>query len=190
MERVVPHGDEYAEYLMTGQEIKLQDPYHILLTEKLGLMVTFADKNNFSAGADLLASHLEWGLDYWRKHASKVESATRNDLSGSRSDLRVTAIRLSNNEGRQLKIYLIPLAAKEGVFVLSLSPVDGTNDPQIKEIAASFQAGTSPAGRRRNQQAAHIGSRVIGRYGPAGLPATKPGTHQLMDFPGVSVPPW
>jgi hypothetical protein len=48
------HSDEYAKFLATGKEIKLQDAYHILLKPGLGMMVSFAGKAEFGVGADLL----------------------------------------------------------------------------------------------------------------------------------------
>lgn len=131
--------DEYAEYSFTGSEVKLQDSHHVLLKPAVGLMVTFADKSQIGAGDDLLADHLQWELDYWRKHASKVESVPRNDLSGARDDLRITEIRLYNPQGTRLNVYLIALASKNGVFVLSISPVDASIDPQVREITDSFK---------------------------------------------------
>lgn len=130
--------DEYAEYSLKG-EVKLQDAHHILLKPPLGLMVTFADKNQIGGGNDLLADHLQWELDYWRKHATKVESAPRNDLSGPRDDLRITEIRLYNGKGERLNVYLIALASNSGVFVMSISPVDASIDPLVREIADSFK---------------------------------------------------
>jgi hypothetical protein len=131
--------DEYAEYSFTGSEVKLQDSHHVLLKPAVGLMVTFADKNQIDAGNDLLTDHLQWELDYWRKHANRVESAPRNDLSGARDDLRITEITLYNGQGGRMKVYLIALASKNGVFAMSISPADGNIDPQIKEIADSFK---------------------------------------------------
>jgi hypothetical protein len=131
--------DEYAEYSFTGGEVKLQDAHHILLKPSLGLMVTFADKTQLGAGTDLLGDHLQWELDYWRKHANKVESVPRNDLSGARDDLRITEIRLYNGQGGRLNVYLIALASKSGVFAMSISPADGSIDAVVKEIAGSFK---------------------------------------------------
>jgi hypothetical protein len=131
--------DEYAEYSFTGSEVKLQDAHHILLKPPLGLMVTFADKNQIGGDSDLLADHLQWELDYWRKHATKVESVPRNDLSGARDDLRITEIRLYNPQGTRLNVYLIALASKSGVFVMSISPADASIDPMVREIADSFK---------------------------------------------------
>ncbi len=131
--------DEYAEYSFKGSEVKLQDPYHVLLKPSLGLAVTFAGRNQIGGGNDLLGDHLQWELDYWRKHANKVESVPRNDLGGGRDDLRITEIRLYDSQGRQLNVYLLALASKSGVFAMSISPVDASVDPQVKEIAASFK---------------------------------------------------
>lgn len=136
---VFAHGDEYAEYSFKGPDIKLQDPYHVLLKPRLGMMVTFADKSQFASGADLLVAHEQWELGYWRQHAAKVESALRNDLTGGRADLRATEIRLTGPAGQQAVIYMVALAAKDGVFVLSLSPADSSIDTLAGEIAGSFK---------------------------------------------------
>jgi hypothetical protein len=137
------HEDEYAEYSLKGPEIKLQDAYHALIKPNLGAMVTFADKKEFGDQPDLLAAHLQWELSYWRKHAAKVESAGRNDLSRGRTDLRITEIKLYNGKGSQINVYCLALASKEGVFVLSISgpsEAAGNNiDPLVKQIADSFR---------------------------------------------------
>ena len=41
------HGNEYAEFRVTGNGAKLQDPYHILLQKNVGMMVSFVDKRSF-----------------------------------------------------------------------------------------------------------------------------------------------
>jgi|SRR5215813_14238533 len=132
-------GDDYAEYSFRGSEVKLQDPYHILLKPSVGMMVTFADKQQFASSNDLLSDHLQWELAYWGKNASRVESAPRDDLSGMRSDLKVTELRLYNSQGARLNVYLIALACPQGVLAFAVSPADGSIDPQIREIAASFK---------------------------------------------------
>jgi hypothetical protein len=131
--------DEYVEFSFNGSEVKLQDAYHVLLKPSLGLMVTFATKDQIGAGSDLLGDHAKWELEYWRKHASTVESVPRNDLSALRDDLRITEFRLHNGQGGQLNVYMIAMASKNGVFVLSISPVNASLDPMVKEIAASFK---------------------------------------------------
>jgi hypothetical protein len=131
--------DQYAEYTFTGSEAKLQNAYHVLLKPSLGLMVTFATREQIGPGNDLLGDHLKWELDYWRQHAEKVESLPRNDLSGGRDDLRITEFRLYNGQGGQMNIYMIALASKNGVFVLSISPVNASLDPMVKEMAGSFK---------------------------------------------------
>jgi hypothetical protein len=133
------HNDEYAEFSLVGKEIEIQDPYHILLKQRLGVMVTFAEKKKFGGDKDLLADHARWELNYWRSNASRVESATRSDLSGTRKDLKITEMRLFNNEGDRMTVCLIGLVSKEGVFVLSISPSDKSTDPVVKEIARSFK---------------------------------------------------
>ena len=144
------HNDEYAEFSFKGKEIELQDAYHILLKQHLRMMVTFADKKEFSQGTDLLVDHVQWELKYQREHASKVESAPRDDLSGPRKDLKVTEIRVYKNKGAPVIAYLIGLASKEGVFVLSVSPADKSTDPLIKEIVSSLKLGAPEIGCRRS----------------------------------------
>ncbi len=133
------HNDEYAEYSLVGSEIKLQDSYHILLKPGLGLMVTFADKKEFATGKDLLELHRQWEIEYWRKHASKVESTSRDDLGGARQDIKVTELTLYNKEGKQLKVCLIGLASKEGVFVFSISPANEGIDLIVKKLVSSIK---------------------------------------------------
>lgn len=133
------HNDEYAEFSFKGKEIELQDAYHILLKQHLIMMVTFADKKEIGQGTNSLVDHVQWELKYQRERAGRVESATRDDLSGPRKDLKVTEIRVYNNKGTPVIAYLIGLASKEGVFVLSVSPADKSTDPLVKEIVSSFK---------------------------------------------------
>jgi tetratricopeptide (TPR) repeat protein len=133
------HGNEYAEFRVIGNGAKLQDPYHILLQKNVGMMVSFVDKKELQNDMDLLSAHAQWEVNYWREKANKVESTTREDLSGARKDLRVTEIRVFNKEGAQMTSYLIGLGSEDGVFVLSISPIDKSVDPMVKEIVHSFK---------------------------------------------------
>jgi len=132
------HGNEYAEFRVIGNGAKLQDAYHILLQKGVGMMVSFVDKKELQNDTDLLAAHAQWEINYWHQHASRVESNTREDLTGTRKDLKVTEIRVYNDKGAQMSSYLIGLAAKDGVFVLSLSPTKKDIDPLVKELVSSF----------------------------------------------------
>jgi len=42
------HGDEYAEFLIKGKDVALQDAYHILLKQSAGMMIeiAFVDKKS------------------------------------------------------------------------------------------------------------------------------------------------
>jgi hypothetical protein len=133
------HGNEYAEFRVIGNGAKLQDPYHILLQKDVGMMVSFVDKKELQNGSDLLSAHAQWEINYWHQHAGRVESNIREDLIGTRKDLKVTEIRVYNNEGAQMSSYLIGLAAKDGVFVLSVSPAKKDVDPLVKELVSSFK---------------------------------------------------
>ena len=133
------HNTEYAQYELSGKTIQIQDAYHLLLNPNLGLVVAFVGKDELGNGKDLLSAHAEWEVNYWRGRATGVESKTRSDLGGGRTDLKVTEIRVRNNDGRQITSYLIGLASSEGVFALSISPVDKSLDAQVKNIIASFK---------------------------------------------------
>src|SRR5207248_5897869 len=133
------HGNEYAEFRVIGNGAKLQDPYHILLQKGVGMMVSFVDKKELQNNTDLLSAHAQWEVDYWRQHASKVESNTREDLTGTRKDVKVTEIRVYNDKGAQMSSYLIGLAAKDGVFAFSVSPAKKDIDPLVKELVSSFK---------------------------------------------------
>jgi tetratricopeptide (TPR) repeat protein len=136
---VYAHGNEYAEFRVIGKGAKLQDPYHILLQKGVGMMVSFVDKKELQNDMDLLSAHAQWEIDYWHQHASRVESNIREDLTGTRKDLKVTEIRVYNDKGAQMSSYLIGLAAKDGVFALSVSPAKKDIDPLVKELVSSFK---------------------------------------------------
>jgi hypothetical protein len=103
------------------------------------MMVSFVDKKELQNDTDLLSAHAQWEVDYWHQHASRVESNAREDLTGTRKDLKVTEIRVYNDKGAQMSSYLIGLAAKDGVFVLSVSPAKKDVDPLVKELVSSFK---------------------------------------------------
>jgi len=133
------HGNEYAEFRVIGTGAKLQDAYHILLQKGVGMMVSFIDKKELQNDTDLLAAHAQWEINYWHQHASRVESNTRKDLTGTRKDLKVTEVKVYNDKGAHLSSYLIGLSAKDGVFALSLSPAKKDIDPLVKELVSSFK---------------------------------------------------
>jgi hypothetical protein len=103
------------------------------------MMVSFVDKKELQNDRDLLSKHAQWEIDYWHQRASKVESNTREDLTGTRKDVKATEIRVFNDKGAQMSSYLIGLAAKDGVFVLSVSPARKDIDPFVKELVSSFK---------------------------------------------------
>jgi hypothetical protein len=133
------HGNEYAEFRVIGNGAKLQDPYHILLQKNVGMMVAFVDKKELQNDSDLLSAHAQWEINYWHQHASRVESNTREDLTGTRRDVKVTEIKVYDDKGAQLSSYLIGLAAKDGVFALSVSPAKKDMDRLVKELVSSFK---------------------------------------------------
>jgi hypothetical protein len=133
------HGTEYAEFRVTENGAKLQDAYHILLQKGVSMMVSFVDKKELQNDSDLLSAHAQWEVDYWHQHASRVESDIREDLTGTRKDVKVTEIRVYNDKGAQMSSYLIGLAAKDGVFVLSISPAKKDIDSTVKELVSSFK---------------------------------------------------
>jgi hypothetical protein len=104
------------------------------------MMVSFVDKKELQNDRDLLSAHAQWEVDYWHQHASRVESNIRADLIGTRKDVKVTEIRVYDNKGAQLSSYLIGLAAKDGVFALSVSSSAKKGlDQMVKELVSSFK---------------------------------------------------
>ena len=102
-------------------------------------MVSFVVKKELQNDKDLLSAHAKWETDYWHQHASRVKSNIREDLTGTRKDLKVTEISVYNDKGAQMSSYLVGLAAKDGVFVLSVSPAKKDIDPLVKELVNSFK---------------------------------------------------
>ena len=141
-------NDEYAEFSLIGKDIKMQDSSHFILqpiegsgsARYIGMMVTFADKKSFgTTSMDQLSAHAKWEIDYWRTKASMVESVTRDDLIGTRKDIKVTEITLHNNKGDQKIMYLIGLNLKAGVFVLSITTPNRSIDPMVKNILSTLK---------------------------------------------------
>ena len=54
------HGNEYAEFRVTGNGAKLQDAYHILLQKGIEMMVSFVEKKELQTDSDLLSAHAQW----------------------------------------------------------------------------------------------------------------------------------
>jgi len=133
------HDNEYAEFRVIGKGAQLQDAYHVLLQKGVGMMVSFVDKNELQNERDLLSAHAQWEVNYWHQRASRVESNVREDLMGTRKDVKVTEIKVYNDKGAQMSSYLIGLAAKDGVFVLSVSPAKKDIDPLVKQLVSSFK---------------------------------------------------
>jgi len=131
--------NEYAEFRIIGNSAKLQDAYHILLQKGVGMMVSFVDKKELQNNRDLLSAHAQWEVNYWHQHASRVGSNIREDLIGTGKDVKVTEIRVYDNKGAQMSSYLIGLAEKDGIFVLSVSPAKKDIDPLVKELVSSFK---------------------------------------------------
>ena len=102
-------------------------------------MVSFVDQKELQNDKDVLSAHAQWEIDYWHQRASRVESNNRADLIGTRKDVKVTEIRVYNDKGAQLSSCLIGLAAKDGVFALSVSPAKKDIDPLVKELVSSFK---------------------------------------------------
>jgi hypothetical protein len=133
-------NDEFLEYSIVGNEVKLQDAYHALIKPGLGLMVTFAENKNFGAEKDVLAAHRQWEIEYWRKNARKVEVADLSDLRGTRSDIMVTELRIyGKNADEVINIYQIAIASKDGVYVFAISPATQGIDEVVKPFISSVK---------------------------------------------------
>jgi hypothetical protein len=133
-------NDEFVEYAIVNTEVKLQDPYHILIKPGLGLMVTFADKKEIGVGKDILESHKQWEIAYWNKKARKVESANRNDLIGTRRDMMVTELSIyGQNADQFIRIYQIVIASQNGVYVFAISPADKDIDELVKAFISTVK---------------------------------------------------
>jgi hypothetical protein len=132
-------GDQYLEFEIKSTEIDFHDATHILLPQNVGLAIGFTEKNEFFKGGDLLSDHAKWVLNYWRAHADKAESKNRGDLKGSRTDVRVTEMKLTKNKNEHMTAYITAFATKSGVVVFLFSPIHSDFDPKVKEIINSMK---------------------------------------------------
>ena len=131
-------NNEYVEFQLLGNEIKLQDPYHSLLTPKVELSVGYAPKDVFGGTErNMLEPHSSWVADYYRKNAEKVELKNRDDLTGNNKGIKVTELRIEKKEKPLLKMFLIGIASNEGVFVFSLFSSETNLEPLVKEFIST-----------------------------------------------------
>src|SRR5206468_7513026 len=70
------HGNEYAEFRVTGNGAKLQDAYHILLQKGAGMMVSFVDKKELQNNTDLFTAHAQRQADYCPQHPTNPQTNT------------------------------------------------------------------------------------------------------------------
>jgi hypothetical protein len=138
-----PHQAEYVQYTLDG-DAQPQDAFHVMLKPGMGMMITFADKKQFSAGKNLLEAHREWELGYWRKQVNKLESKNRDDLAGGQSGLMVTEIDMQQPNGPGMRVYMIGAESNDGVFVFSLSPVEAADDAMVKKLISSIKVEHKP----------------------------------------------
>jgi hypothetical protein len=123
-----------------GGDAQPRDAYHVMLMPGLGMMLTFADKKQLGGGGkNLLETHQKWELAYWRKQVGTLDSKTRDDLAGGRPDMLVTEIDLPQQGGTPMRVYMIGMAANQGVFVFSISPVTDADEGLIKKVIESIK---------------------------------------------------
>jgi hypothetical protein len=135
-----PRNDQFVEYSIIGNEVKLQDPYHILIKPGLGLMVTFAEKSNFKSNLSLLEAHRKWEVDYWKSISKSVEIKDRIDLRGNNNHIMITELKVQRfNVKNSGTIYLIGIPAKDGVFVFAFSPVTSNDESTVKLFINSIK---------------------------------------------------
>ena len=152
------HGNEDVEFRVIRNGAKLQDPYHILLQKDVGMMVSFVDKKELQNDTDLLAAHAQWEIDYWHQHASRVESNAREDLTGTRKDVKVTEIRVYRRQRRTAVILFDGTCCERwGFCPFSFLTSKEECRSVGKGIGQLVQTCSSKPGCRRNE-AAVIGS--------------------------------
>src|SRR5947209_6539295 len=58
-------NDQFVEYLLPGSDLP-QDPYHIMLAPRVGMLVGYAPKNEFAGSeSNLFESYSKQVVDYW-----------------------------------------------------------------------------------------------------------------------------
>jgi len=133
-----PGNEEYVEFSLPGKDVKVQDPYHIILKSNFGMMLTFVSKNQLGDNPDLLSAHAQWELGYWIQKAGKAQLVHRDELRGSNPAVKVSEIDFTS-QGPIKSLYLIGLLSKDGVYVFSISPAKQEIDAITKEIIASIK---------------------------------------------------
>jgi hypothetical protein len=132
-----PHGGEFLQFALE-EGTQMQDGYHALLTPRLAMMMTFADKKKFGGG-DMLQAHRKWELDYWRESSGSAEGKDRSDLAEGRAGVMVTELILPQQKGEALHAYIIGVAGNDGVYVFAVSPVTAADDALVRKLIASIR---------------------------------------------------
>jgi hypothetical protein len=130
------HGADYARFMSPGTDAQFQDATHMIVSPGVGLMISFVATSEL-AGADRLRAHAQWEADYWREHAASVDTVTRRDLSGARTDVRVTQLTVHNAAGQRLAMYIIGERTADGVFAYAFSPADEAGDEMVRRFVES-----------------------------------------------------
>ena len=140
-------GDEYIEFDLKSPDTNFEDDTHFWLSKDIGVHFSSAKNEDFASyDKDLLSAHMKWELEYWKKGCKKLESKTRNDLIGSKKDIRVTEVIMTTdnpNDQKEHKLFSITILAKHTVQAISISGpgVDSNSiniDKAIRDIVHSL----------------------------------------------------
>lgn len=129
---------EYTQFEVDSNAT-LQDATHVLLDRNLGLNIAFADQKNFKSGPDILESHLQWEVEYWKQNAAKVKTKDRSDLASGNKNIKVTELTLTNGQGQVMVLVLVGLKTKSGVLALSISPMSLKSESAVKQLTSSIK---------------------------------------------------
>lgn len=138
-----PHGDQYVEYLLTGSS-RLQDPYHVLLKPGFGLMITFADKSNFTGNWPMLEAHKNWEVDYWKSQSKTINVKDCSDLCKGFDNIMATELEVTGNSNTTYKTCLVAVAGKDGVYVFAFSSPSELDRDLIARFVKSIKVIDKP----------------------------------------------
>ncbi len=135
-------NDEYLVFSVIGNEVKPQDAYHIQVQAEpfLGIMLTFADKKQFSSSSNMLEAHRQWETEYWKKQAKRVEAKDRSDLASAKSGIMVTEFNIwGHKEDQFLTMYMVAIPTGDGVYAFSVTPTKTATDEFVKSFIGTIK---------------------------------------------------
>ena len=130
-----PLKEQYVSFTVQSPEIELDSPYNMVLSEKIGVNFTFADKTQWDQKKNLLDGYAEWELGYMRNQFNQLESRTIQNIKTPNKNILVAEVSFFSKDTNSHNIaYIIAIAAQDGVVAVTVSSSYSEKDHLMKIV--------------------------------------------------------